>query len=95
MEEGKTAHEVQRAYGARKLRRWIGLALVLAGVALQLAQPGIPAVSEGLAQGIFIGVVVLFLLQSFFDWQCPSCGKHLGRALARKTCPHCGVQLEG
>ena len=94
MEPEQPELDVIKAYRGRKLRRWVGVILLLAAVVLQLAQPGIPAVSEALAQWIFGVVLVAFLALSLLDWKCPACGRSLGRALSRRQCPHCGVDLE-
>ncbi len=30
---------------------------------------------------------------SFYNWRCPSCGKHLGRAVDPLTCRKCGYKF--
>ena len=30
---------------------------------------------------------------SFYNWRCPSCGKHLGRAVDPQTCRKCGYKF--
>ena len=88
MEPEQPKVDVIRAYRARKLRRWVGMILLLAAIVLQLAQPGIPAVSEALAQWIFGGMLVAFLALSLLDWKCPACGRSLGRAPLPQAVPH-------
>jgi tRNA(Ile2) C34 agmatinyltransferase TiaS len=39
-------------------------------------------------------VIALFIGFTSVNWKCPSCGKHLGGDLFRRTCRKCGARLQ-
>ncbi len=41
----------------------------------------------------FLGVIVLMLGFSFYNWRCPGCKKYLGREISPRFCHRCGVQF--
>jgi len=40
-----------------------------------------------------IGLIVVFIGFSAFNWRCPFCKKYLGKDISRSICRHCGTRL--
>lgn len=48
---------------------------------------------ENIAVPVFIALIVIITVFSFYNWRCPSCKKYLGKGYNPKFCPKCGVEL--
>lgn len=53
---------------------------------------GVPV--ERLLAGTLVVVALVFPL-GLWNWRCPNCRRNLGRSLAIKQCPRCGIVLRG
>lgn len=66
------------------------------GMVLWMLDDG-PAEWHGIGRAwwltVSLGVVLLCVAFSLFNWRCPACRRHLGKRFLIGRCPRCGVRL--
>lgn len=90
------AAHVRERYAAKRKAQLLLIVPVLAMVPLLILakeRQEILGIPSGLVRPVAFAVVVAGVLFSLYNWRCPSCGRYLGRSLAHRFCPSCGVPL--
>jgi rubrerythrin len=74
----------------------VAMFIIVIAALIARTYPGfsIAGVSGDAIGFIAVGIVVLLIIYSSFDWRCPACKNILGRSMNPKRCPSCGVKLQ-
>lgn len=97
METNKSKEEIIVEFKKKRTRQIIAvfpMLLAVFGVLSVEDNPeGLFGLTPGIILAISIGLIVLVLVFSRFNWKCPSCQKYLGKAFNPKFCSNCGSPL--
>jgi hypothetical protein len=92
---GEPERDVIREYRGRQNRQLAGLLPVaVAVVGLFLWDGGRVAESRSTMTAVLCtGVLIGYMVYSYFNWRCPVCRGYLGRTWNPHLCPHCGTRF--
>jgi hypothetical protein len=93
----KKNQEIMRIYKKKKMLNFIST-LIIFGTAFFAVwfsnnSTSFPADMRTAIVIAICAVTLGALAFSFYNWRCPSCGKHLGRAVDPQTCRKCGYKF--
>jgi protein-S-isoprenylcysteine O-methyltransferase Ste14 len=92
--------DIRVEFAARQ-KKLITAIVVAIGVVLLVAATRHPAnplpvhAPAAAVKGLAMIAALALAVYSLFNWRCPACARYLGRAIAPRACPACGVPLRG
>lgn len=93
----KKNQAIMRTYKKKKMLNYISTILIFAtaffAVWYSNNRASFPDDTRTIIVIAMITVTLGALAFSFYNWRCPSCGKHLGRAVDPLTCRKCGYKF--
>jgi len=97
MAQKKDPQLILKEFRVRQNRQFIAIAAALFSVLLCAVIYKRPDLFGEYSKGSLFGaqaiIIASYMAYTFFNWICPSCGKHLGTDINRQICKKCGAQL--
>jgi ribosomal protein S27AE len=98
MAQKKDPQQIMQEFRVRQNRQFVTIAMALFFVLLCAVIYKRPDLFGEYSKGNLFGaqaiVIVSYIVFTFYNWNCPSCGKHLGTDINRKICKKCGAKLQ-
>jgi len=95
--EPQNEEGIKKEFAVRRTRQVVAVAaaiVLMIMTALLHRHPGIfGEVAKGTVLKVQVLIILLFVNFTAVNWRCPSCRKHLGSDIGRRSCRNCGVRL--
>jgi hypothetical protein len=97
MAQKKDPQQIMQEFRVRQNHQFIAIAITLFIVLLCAVIYKRPDLFGEYSKSTLFGaqaiVIVSYIVYTFYNWICPSCGKHLGTDINRQICKKCGAKL--
>jgi ribosomal protein S27AE len=97
MAQKKDPQQIMQEFRVRQNHQFIAIAMALFSVlscAVIYKRPDLfGEYSKGTLFGAQAVIIVSYMVYTFYNWICPSCGKHLATDINRQICKKCGARL--
>ncbi len=84
---------IMAEFTRKKRIQYVGMGIVLVAIVAVMAGFANKAAGSSWLGYIPLGIAIIFVVFSYFNWRCPACKKYLGRGYSLKTCRSCGAKL--